>query len=74
MAKEIKIDHKDIMDPQTITDINEALFEANDMDMHVNEMVKFEDDHKKGVRHITVKNTKYFNVPEVPWLKKKKSE
>jgi hypothetical protein len=66
---EIIISHDKIRDPQSITDVMEREFKAKDMDIHQHEVTHLEDDHKRGVRKITVKNTKYFTVGDVPWRK-----
>ncbi len=71
MARDIVIDHKDIKDPNTITDVQEARFKAEGLNMHVHEVDKLVDDHDKGKRIISVKNTKYFFIPYLPWLHKK---
>jgi hypothetical protein len=63
MSKEILIDHKDIADPQTITAVNEKKFKEAGLDMHKNEVDALEDDHKKGVRRLKIRNPKYFG----PW-------
>jgi hypothetical protein len=64
---EIIVNHDSIRDPQSITDVMEREFKARDMDIHRHEVTHLEDDHKKGVRKITIKNTKYFMMPQVPW-------
>lgn len=63
MAKEIQVDHDKISDPQTITQVNEKLFKDHDLDIHVNEVEKLEDDHSAHKRIYKIKNTKYFG----PW-------
>jgi len=60
MARDIIIDHDKIMNPQTITDVQEAAFEREGLNMHVHEVEQIDDDHKRGKRVIRVKNTKYF--------------
>lgn len=60
MPKEIIVNHDDIRDPQTITQIMKNKFMEHDLDTKVNEVEVLEDDEKKGVRRILVKNTKYF--------------
>lgn len=62
MAKEIVIPHSEISNSQTITDVQERIFKDHGVDMHKNEVDRLEDDHKKGVRILTVRNTKYFDV------------
>jgi len=64
---EIIINHNEIANPQTITDVMERKFQAKGLNIHVNEVTDLQDDHKKGVRKITVKGTKYFMMPQVPW-------
>ena len=71
MSKEIIIDHKEINNSQTITTVMETKFKEQGLDTHKNEVDVLEDDFKKGVRRITVRNTKYFIVPELPWMKDK---
>lgn len=60
MAREIRIPHKDIEDPDKITKVNARKFKENGLDIHKNEVVSLEDDHEKKERVIKVKNTKYF--------------
>lgn len=59
MSKEIIISHEEIKNPQEITQVNIRKFKEADLDIHVNEVDRLEDDHKKGVRILTIKNTKY---------------
>jgi len=68
------IDHKEIADPQTITDVMDRAFKENGLDVMQHEHTKVEDDWKRGKRHITVQSRKVFTVGEVPWLKEKKSK
>lgn len=63
MAREFRIDHDRISDPQTITQVNIEEFKKQDLDIHRHEVEKLEDDHGKGQRVFRVKNTKYFG----PW-------
>ena len=63
MAREFRIDHDKISDPQTITQVNIAEFKKQDLDIHRHEVEKLEDDHGKRQRVFRVKNTKYFG----PW-------
>ena len=67
MAREIVIPHSEISNSQTITDVQERIFKEHDVDMHKNEVDRLEDDHKKGVRVLTIRNTKYFG----PWSKRR---
>lgn len=67
--KEIVIDHELIRNPQTITQVQEKAFKDHGLDMHANEVNEIIDDHKAGKRILKVKNTKYFTVPDMPWLK-----
>ena len=60
MAREIKIDHADIMDPQKITDVQEQRFKDEGLNTHVHEVESLTDDHKRKQRIIRVKNTRYF--------------
>ena len=69
MAKEILIDHDKIQDPQTITQVVTNEMKARDLDVHRHEVEVIDDDYKKGVRKLRVKNTMYFQVPELPWHK-----
>lgn len=70
MSREIIIDHKDISNPQTITETVVNKFKENNLDVHINEVEVLEDDHDKGVRRLSIKNTKYFTIPDIPWHKK----
>lgn len=63
MAKEIVIDHAEISDSRTITDVNIKKFKEHGLDIHKNEVEKLDDDFKTGKRHLKIKNTKYFG----PW-------
>ena len=63
MAKEIRIQHKEIADSQTITRVNERKFRELGLDIHRHEVEKIEDDHSRGERIMKIKNTKYYG----PW-------
>jgi hypothetical protein len=63
MAREFRIDHDKISDPQTITQVNVEEFKKQDLDIHRHEVERLEDDHGKKQRVFRVKNTKYFG----PW-------
>jgi hypothetical protein len=63
MSREITIDHDEISNSQTITEVNEKKFKEQGLDIHVNEVEEINDDHKARKRHIKIKNTKYFG----PW-------
>lgn len=73
MSKEIIVEHKDISNPQSITQVMEKTFKDNDLDIHKHEVEILEDDHRKGLRHLQVKNTKYFSIGDIPWHKKRPS-
>ena len=60
MSKELIIPHSEIKDTQVITGVMERKFKEQGLDLHVNEVEDMQDDHKKGVRKLRVKNTKYF--------------
>jgi hypothetical protein len=45
----------------------ERKFKENNMDIHKNEVENLEDDYKKGVRVLKIKNTMHFAVSNVPW-------
>ena len=63
MAKrELVIPHDQISDPQTITERNEQAFKEAGLDMHRHEVDSLEDDFKKGVRILKVRNVKYFDL------------
>lgn len=66
--REIIINHSDIKDSKTITKVIENKFKENDLDIHRHEVEILEDDHRKGVRRLQVKNSKYFLI-KVPWKK-----
>ena len=57
---EILVKHSDIEHPDKITQEMVKKFKEKDLDLHVNEVTDLEDDFKKGVRRIKVKNTRYF--------------
>jgi patatin-like phospholipase/acyl hydrolase len=73
-VREIVIPHSEISDSQTITQKNIEYFKKNDLDIHRHEVTELIDDKKAGVRILKVKNTKYFMVPDLPWLTKKLNE
>ncbi len=60
MSKELVINHDEINNPQTITQVQARKFKEAGLDVHVNEVESLEDDHKKKVRRLRIKNTKYF--------------
>ena len=62
MAREFRIDHSKISDPQTITQENVKAFKEQGLDIHRHEVERLEDDHGKGQRVYRVKNTKYFDI------------
>jgi uncharacterized membrane protein (DUF106 family) len=62
MAKEIIIDHKEISNNQNIMQVMEKKFKEKDLNLHVNEVKELSDDHRKGIRRLQVKNTKYFFI------------
>ena len=57
---EIIIPHNDIGSPDKITKEMEKKFKEHDLNIHRHEVTDIEDDYKKGVRRIKVKNTRYF--------------
>ena len=59
MSRELRIPHKKLKNPQTITSEMEAEFDARDLNLHVHEVESLEDDFKTGERILKVKNTKY---------------
>ena len=63
MSKEIVINHDEISNSQTITEVNIRKFREKGLDIHQHEVQSIEDDHKTGKRYIKVKNTKYYG----PW-------
>ncbi len=60
MAREFRVKHEDIKDPEKITAVNEREFKKQGLDIHVNEVDSLEDDFKKKERIYKVRNTKYF--------------
>lgn len=64
--REIIINHSDIKDSKTITNVIENKFKENGLDIHRHEVEILEDDNRKGIRRLQVKNSKYFLV-KVPW-------
>jgi len=69
MSKEILIPHGEISNSQTITEVTDRKFKEQGLDLHKDEVTDLDDDFKKGVRKLTVKNTKYFYFPDIPWHK-----
>lgn len=70
MSREILIPHGEISNSQTITQVMEQKFRENDLDMHRHEVTDLQDDDKRRVRKLTVKNSRYFSVGRVPWHEK----
>lgn len=66
MAREFRVDHEKISNPQTITQENIRQFKEQDLDIHRHEVERLEDDPKIKQRVLRVKNTKYFG----PWSKR----
>jgi hypothetical protein len=64
---EIVLNHDDIRDPQTITEVTRNAFKEKGLNIHVNEVESIDDDFKIGKRHLKVKNTKYHFIGKVPW-------
>lgn len=60
MAREILIPHEEISDPQKITQVMVRKFKEQGLNIHVHEVEELEDDFKKAVRKLKIKNTKYF--------------
>lgn len=72
MAREILVPHSDIDTPDKITREMEKRFKEKDLNIHNHEVTSLEDCYKTKTRIIQVKNTKYFMMPQAPWLKDKK--
>lgn len=68
--KALSIPHEDIQTGEAVTQRTDAEFRKHGLDIHVNEVDTVDDDFKTKTRHITVKTTKYFIMPECPWKKK----
>ena len=62
MAKEFRIPHSAIQDPQTITEVNKRVFREHDLDFERHPAIH-EDDHGRGERIVRVKTGKMFG----PW-------
>lgn len=62
MAKDILIPHSEIADPNKITQTNARKFREAGLDIHKNEVDHLEDDFRKGVRRLKVRNVKYFDL------------
>ena len=60
MAREVRIPYEKLKDPQTITQAMEQEFEAQGLNLHVNEVEKLDDDDQAKERVLRIKNTKYF--------------
>lgn len=60
MSREIRIKHNRLSDPHATTVETERAFQGQDLNLHVHEVEKMDDDFKRGERILTVKNTKYF--------------
>ena len=60
MAREIKLPHAKLKTGHDCTVTTEQAFQGQDLDLHVHEVEQMDDDFKRGVRILKVKNTKYF--------------
>jgi len=60
MSREIVIPHDQLSDGHTTTVATENAMRAHDLNLHLHDVLKMEDDFKKEKRILTVKNTKYF--------------
>lgn len=60
MSREIQINHSEIKNPQEITKVVARKFKEQGLNHHVHEVIKLADDFSKGVRHLKIRNTKYF--------------
>lgn len=69
MPKEIIIPHSELSNSQTITQVMDAKFKEHDVNIHMNDVIDLQDDFKKGVRKIEVKNSKLFFMGDIPWRK-----
>lgn len=69
MSKTIVLKHNDISNPHIITGETTKAFKEHGLDIHINEVQSLEDDHKKGIRILEVKNTKHHFIGSVPWHK-----
>lgn len=68
MQREIRLKHKDIQDPQTITETTRNKFKEHDLNINVNEVESLHDDFNTGERILNVKTpTLTFSVGDVPW-------
>jgi hypothetical protein len=69
MPREIIIPHSELQNAQTITQVMDKKFKEQNLNIHMNDVVDLQDDFKKGVRKIEVKNSKVFFMGNVPWKK-----
>ena len=69
MPKELLVQHNEIQNSQTITQVMERKFKEKDVNIHLNDVVDIQDDFKKGIRKISIKNSKLFFMGDVPWKK-----
>lgn len=69
MSKEIILDHNDIRSGESCTQATKNAMAALGCDIHKHEVTDIQDDHKTGKRKLTVKNTKYHTIGNVPWHK-----
>ncbi len=67
MAKELLIPHSEISNSQTITQVMDRKMKEKDLSIHLNDIVDLQDDFKKGIRKLSVKNTKIFFMSNTPW-------
>lgn len=64
--KEIRIPHREIRDPQTITKRNVRAFTEAGLDIHRHEVESIDDDFSRGERCLKVRDRKLFG----PWSKR----
>ena len=60
MSREIRIPHNRIKTGHDCTVATEQAFQGQDLNLHVHEVERMEDDETRGERVLTVKTTKYF--------------
>lgn len=60
--KEVTVSHRDISNPNTITQVVDKAFKEAGLDMHRHE-ADHEDDHRAGKRTYKIKSVKFFG----PW-------
>lgn len=69
--KELIIDHAEISNSQSITPVMERKFKERNMDIHMHDVVDIQDDFRKGIRKVEVRQRLHHFIGDIPWHTKK---